>query len=733
MALSVTTDIRVSGLTGIAADVVYDGQIHMSAGEDLYLVIPSSAATGAVAMWKSTDGGVNWTEQDTADRPAATDGNALIFLSTGYHPVDDVVKVVVQTDARAGMTTETNVYAMEFDCATDQWSTTVATIATNVNFDPSILVPFLYNQAISVTPDASAGQDWVMTYWATASSMGNQYFVPHWATQASNGTWTDRGQWRTLPSANSFNSAGAAAHPENNYCMLWAEFGGNSTLYKRNAALSTGVLGTESTQTGVIRGFWPAPLVHTPNYTPPAGRTAYFWAIANYDFGSPENIHMETFWADNSTPQNPDQDVLEVNHGHAPVAAHVEQPPAVVQAATPINGVDEFISPQGELFFVWRDADTSGGGNPRLRISYGDMQVSTDPLASGNWTQDDLQDNGFIESTTVNRRVRRPSIVKDDTGTWIMLLLEHAYGGTNSPTLHEISGLNQPAGSAALTGTGSAASDGVGTMSVTRRLPGVGSAASQGVGLLTKTQSLFAVGSAASDGVGVISTGSVIPLTGVGSAASDGTAVLTKTQSLLATGSAASAGTGVLTSIQSLFATGSAASGGTGILTSSQGLTGRGGAASAGVGLLTKTQSLFATGSAASDGTGVISTSGTAALLGTGSAASAGTGTLTTTQALLGVGSASSAGVGVLTAAQTLFGVGSASSAGTGLLTSTQSMTATGSAASNGVGTMSILYCAPPDADVAPRNWESAPTASQPLWEQVTDDVDSNYIYGVPV
>jgi hypothetical protein len=408
-----------------------------------------------------------------------------------------------------------------------------------------------------------------------------------------------------------------------------------------------------------------------------------------------------------------------------------------------------------EVDFRWKIWDVGTGSEPGGWETYTDTTPGALLGASGIMQ---LLLRNFVDGLTA-------SVTVDDV---FYDALVSTMRGTGSVASNGVGVLSK---AQAIQGVGSVASTGDSVLSKTQTLQGIGSAASAGDSVLNKSQGLFAAGNAASTGNATVSStqslygsGSAASassatlsgaqtLNGVGAAASSGDSTITSTQALIGSGasasagdatvsqgaatefmfgvgSAASSGVAVLLKSQALFATGTVASDGTATLSSTQNLIASGAAASNGTATLTLTQTLFASGAAASDGDATISS--TQSLYGSGASAAASAATLSGAQTLYGVGIAASSGTAVLSSIQSLIASAAAASASAAQLSALQSLLGSGAAASNGSAVASILYCVPPDAD-GTRNWESAPTVSQPLWEQVTDDVDANYIYGVPV
>lgn len=90
-----------------------------------------------IRMFKSTDGGNTWSEQDSADAPALS--STANFKSCSAVQVDTFIDVCRVTSGNGGFT------VMRFDTGTDQWSTSTANGSTSmpVNTNISGVAPML--------------------------------------------------------------------------------------------------------------------------------------------------------------------------------------------------------------------------------------------------------------------------------------------------------------------------------------------------------------------------------------------------------------------------------------------------------------------------------------------------------------------------------------------------------------------------------------------------------------
>ena len=212
--------------------------------DNLYFV--AKQAAGTVGMWKSTDDGATWTEQDTANRPAIANGT-IASISAFYHTASDKIVVAAYgTSYTSGMSSVRDVECYEFNLSdaasgADTWTLEEAIVTTS---DVSGVTGNESNVAISVETNNEHPH---VVYTDVFSTMGTDYWHLR-AIDRNFGLWSDDG----LISGGVGRDEGQARivrepGTSNVFHILYEEFNGagwdiHAVTWNPNATFSTPVV-----------------------------------------------------------------------------------------------------------------------------------------------------------------------------------------------------------------------------------------------------------------------------------------------------------------------------------------------------------------------------------------------------------------------------------------------------------------------------------------------------------
>lgn len=225
------------------ADNVDYGPVEHTNG-DLYCVIADITNT-AVRMMKSTDGGVNWSEVDSANHPTFGNMDACLVVH-----ISGVIYVIRMDGSGGGAGWWEN----PFTISTDSWGTPVNTG----------LATYLWTSANAYKAYARSDGTIVLAALSTEKIHGSDYLRPTYAIRSSGGTW---GGWNIIAGSGlqQNHQLYGVASGLSDRTHFWTGLGGLSshrtlnssdTLETANAVTSAGtgvarLLGNKWTQSSV--------------------------------------------------------------------------------------------------------------------------------------------------------------------------------------------------------------------------------------------------------------------------------------------------------------------------------------------------------------------------------------------------------------------------------------------------------------------------------------------------
>jgi hypothetical protein len=112
----------MGALTNSSSLAVANGDTIVDVSGNLYMVSRSSVDNTTLGVWKSTDDGGTWTEQDTADRPTGVTNTIEAYA---WKQDTTTIHVIYGCSTGSGKTTAGEFRYSWFDMSTDAWSDTV--------------------------------------------------------------------------------------------------------------------------------------------------------------------------------------------------------------------------------------------------------------------------------------------------------------------------------------------------------------------------------------------------------------------------------------------------------------------------------------------------------------------------------------------------------------------------------------------------------------------------------